>query len=332
MYEAIGTVRSEVASVLAAQAGGTVREVKVNAGDRVHSGQVLAIIDDRGPRAQLAAAEAGLEAASQAASASQQELQAAGAERKLAEATFARYRDLLAKNSVTRQEFDEAEARYQAATAREASLVAQKHGLEAQQRQAAAQADSARTLLSHATVVSPLDGIVTARSVDPGTVVLPGAPLLTVEDPAHYRLEVSLPEGLLAKVRAGEAVAVTIGHGSIEGRVREIVPAADAATRTVLVKINLPVNYACRSGEYGKAAFRVGEATRIILPQAAVIERGELEGVFTLNPQGIVEFRLIKTGKRAGDRVEVLSGVAEGDRIATGRLDDLKDGVRVEAP
>jgi multidrug efflux pump subunit AcrA (membrane-fusion protein) len=332
IYEATGTVRSVTTSVLSAQMSGTVQEVRVKPGDRVKRGQVLAVIDDRGPRSQVAAAQAGVEEATQGLAEIEQALQAAAADRQFAEATYKRYQGLLDKNSVSRQEFDGAEARHKAALANERALQAKKKQMEARGEQARSQQESAQTAFSYSRVTSPIDGVVTVKAVDPGTVVMPGMPLLTVEDPGHYRLEASLPEQLLPKVALGTAVNTRTEHGNLEGRVAEIVPAADAASRTFLVKVDLPQDCGCHSGEYGTAGFAVGEERRLSVPRRAVVEHGELDGVFVANAEGILEFRLVKTGKALGERVEILSGISEGDRVATSQVDRLRDGARVEAP
>ncbi len=332
LYEAVGTVRSATASILNAQLGGTVREIRVKLGDRVKRGQILAILDDRSPRAQLGITEAGVEESAQALVEANRGLEAATAQRKLAETTLHRYQDLLAKNSLSQQEFDEANAHYQATVANEAALAAKIKQVEARQRQAGAARDSATTSLDYATIVSPLDGIVTAKSVDSGTVVMPGMPILTVEDPGHYRLEASFPEELLAKVHLGDRVRVSIGSGEVDGRVEEIVPSTDASTRTVTVKVSLPANCGCRSGEYGKAAFPLDREKRLTVSRSALLEQGELEGLFVVDPQNNVQYRLVKSGKSQGGRVEILSGVSEGDRVATSGIDQLRDGMRVEAP
>jgi multidrug efflux system membrane fusion protein len=332
LYEATGTVRSATSSVLSAQISGTVREVRVKPGDHVRRGQVLAVIDDRGPRAQVAAAQAGVEEATQGLAEIEHALQAAAADRQFAEATFRRYQGLLAKNSVSRQEFDGAEAKYKAALANERALEAKKRQIEARGEQARSQQESAETVFSYSRVTSPIDGVVTAKPVDAGTVVMPGMPLLTVEDPGHYRLEANLPEQLLPKVTLGTPVDIRTEHGKLQGRVTEIVPAADTASRTFLVKVDLPRDCGCRSGEYGTAGFAVGEAQRFSLPRQALVEHGELEGVYVANPQGVLEYRLVKTGKDLGERVEILSGISEGDRVAISQVDRLRDGVRVEEP
>ncbi|MBZ5513655.1 MAG: efflux RND transporter periplasmic adaptor subunit [Acidobacteriia bacterium] len=329
-YEATGTVRSATTSVLSTQISGTVLEVRVKAGDRVRRGQLLATIDDRGPRAQVAAAQAGVEEAVQGLAEVEQAIQAAAAERQFAEASYRRYQGLLAKNSVSRQEFDDVETKYKAALANERAVEAKKKQIEARGEQARSQQASAQTLFSYSRVTSPIDGVVTEKSVDPGTVVMPGMLLLTVEDTTRYRLEASLPEQLLLKVSLGTAVRIRTERGEFQGRIAEIVPAADVASRTFLVKLDLPKDCACRSGEYGTAGFTVGEERRLSVPRSALIEHGELEGVFVANPEGVLEYRLVKAGKELGERVEILSGIAEGDRVATSQVDRLRDGARVE--
>ena len=330
LYEATGTVRSATTSVISAQIGGTVLEVRVKAGDRVARGQVLTLLDDRTPRAQLSAAQAGVEEAAQGLAEVEQALQAAAADRQFAEATYKRYQGLLEKNSVSRQEFEGAESRYKGALAGERALQAKKKQIEARGQQTRSQQDSAQTYFSYSRVVSPSDGVVTAKSVDAGTVVMPGAPLITVEDPSRLRLEASVPEQLIGKMRLGMSVSVETGGGRLDGAVSEIVPVADAASRTFLVKVALPRDCGCRSGEYGTASFPIGEVKRLSVSRQAVVARGQLDGLFVANPQGILEFRLVKTGKEFGERVEILSGVAEGDRVAISQVDQLREGTRVE--
>jgi multidrug efflux system membrane fusion protein len=330
-YEAVGTIRSATVSVLGAQISGTVRQINVRAGDRVRRGQVLALIDDRTQTAQVGAAQAGVEEATQGLAEVEQALEAASAQRQFAETTYRRYQGLLAKNSVSRQEFDGAETHYKAALANERAVEAKKNQILARGQQAKSQLSSAETVLSYSRLVSPIDGIVTAKSVDAGTLVMPGTPILTVEDPAHYRLEASLAQQFADRVQAGQQVSVSTGRGELPGRVAEVVPAADASSRTVLVKIDLPRNCSCQSGEYGTALFPVGEENRLLVPSQAIVERGQLTGLYVVNPQGIAEYRLVKTGKTLGGRVEVLSGLSEGERIAVTSLDRLGDGMKVEA-
>jgi RND family efflux transporter MFP subunit len=330
LYEATGTVRSATSSVISAQIGGTVLERRVKPGDRVKRGQVLALLDDRTPRAQLASAEAGVVEASQGLAEADQALQAAAADRQFAEATFKRYQRLLEKNSLSRQEFEGAEARYKSALANERALQAKKKQIEARGQQASSQKESAQAVFSYSRVASPIDGVVTMKAVDPGTVVMPGTPLLTVEDTAHYRLEASVPEQFMGRLTLGMNVDMEAGVGKFQGRVAEIVPAADAASRTFLVKVDLPRECDCRSGQYGTASFQMGEETRLTVPRQAITEHGGLEGVYVVNKEGKSEYRLVKTGKTVGERVEILAGLGDGDRVATSQIERLQDGARVE--
>jgi multidrug efflux pump subunit AcrA (membrane-fusion protein) len=331
-YDAVGTIRSAITSTLGAELSGTVLEIRVKVGDHVKRGEVLAILDDRSPRAQLAAAEAGVAESKEGLAEADQALQAAAAERKLAELTYHRYQDLLAKTSATQQELDNAEARYKSAAANEAALEARKRQMAARSQQAQSQQDSAQTLVSYSRIVSPIDGVVTAKSVDAGTLVMSGTPIFTVEDAAHYRLEASVPEELLPKVRESQQVPVWTERGRFTAKIVEIVPVADPGSRTFLVKLALPATSSCRSGEYGKAAFSLGERKALAVPRSAIVERGQLEGVYVVDSHDIAEYRLVKTGKSLGDQVEILSGVSAGERVATSLLDRLSDGVHVEAP
>jgi RND family efflux transporter MFP subunit len=330
-FEAVGTVRSASTSVLGAEISGTVSEIRVNAGDHVRRGEILAILDDRGPRSQLAAAEAALEESKEALIEAENALRAATADRKLAELTYRRYQNLLGKNSITREEYDGAEARYQSAVANQTALEARKRQVEAHGRVAESQRESARTNFSYSRIASPLNGVVSARSVDPGTLVMPGAPILTIEDTSRYRLEASVPEDLIRNIHVGQKVSVWTEHAHFPARLVEIVPAADPGSRTFLVKIALPPAASCRSGEYGKATFELREHKVIAVPRSAVFERGQIEGVYVVSPHQIAEYRLVKTGKSLGSRVEVLSGLSEGEQVATSQLDRLTDGTRVEA-
>jgi len=331
MYEAVGTVRSANVSVLNAQMAGTVREIRVQAGDRVRRGQLLAVIDDRAPRAQVEAAQAGVQEASQGIAEVEQALLAATADRQFAEATFKRYQTLLEKNSLSRQEFDGAEAKYKADLANERALEARKQQTEARDQQAQAQKSSAETTLSYSRIVAPRDGVITQKSVDAGTVVMPGMPILTMEETSHYRLEASLPGDFVDKVMVGEETQVTTSQGNFQGRVAEVVPATDPGSRTFLVKVELPSKCACQSGDLATALFPVGQARMMSVPQSALVEHGELQGVYAVNSQGVGEFRLVKAGKSWGDRVEILAGLNAGDRVVVTQVEGLHDGVRVEA-
>jgi multidrug efflux pump subunit AcrA (membrane-fusion protein) len=165
-------------------------------------------------------------------------------------------------------------------------------------------------------------------------------PLLTMEDDAHYRLEVAVEESKIGKIRPGEPVRVRIdalGQGEWAGRVAEIMPVADPASRSLTVKIGLPQKetkpgsrQVLRSGFFGKALFPIGPRPALTIPQKAVIKRGELQEVYMVDQANIVQLRLVKTGKLFGERVAVLAGIREGERIIGEGVERVSEGSRVE--
>jgi multidrug efflux system membrane fusion protein len=115
------------------------------------------------------------------------------------------------------------------------------------------------------------------------------------------------------------------------GTVEQIVPAGDPATRSYIVKIGL-LNVdrtQIRSGLYGKTRFIIGQRKTFAVPQSAVTQQGQLVGVFVVDQSGAARLRLVKTGRIAGDRIEVLSGLNEGDEIISESTTALRDGNRV---
>jgi membrane fusion protein, multidrug efflux system len=329
-YEAVGTVKPEITSVVGAQLSGTVKKILAKEGDRVRRGQLLAEIDSRTEQAQLEAATAGVEESDQGLVEVQQALQAAKADRKFAEATFNRYKALLAKKSVSQQEYDNAETRYRGAVANEMATEAKLKQMGARQKQAQAQHTSAATVFSYSRIVSPIDGVVTAKSVDEGTLVMPGTPLITVEDTGHFRLDAGVPERFLGLIHGGELVPATLGSQQTQGRVVEIVPAADPSTRTFVAKVEIPRDCKCQSGQYGSIDFAVGTENRMLVPVDALVQRGELEGLFVVDLNGIAHYQLVKTGTTFGNQIEILSGLDDGERVAVSKTDQLSDGVRVQ--
>lgn len=320
VVEAVGTLRAAETSQLAAQLMGTIVEIRVREGDHVQRGQVLAVIDDAQPRAALDRATAGEMAA-------QQEISASESDLSLAEATFKRYQTLYDRKSVSPQEFDEIKARYQAAQAR-------REMARAGQSQAKAALQQARTALSYAQIVAPFDGLVTEKKADVGTLATPGMPIFTVEDLRRYRLEATVNETDLHFVRQGQQVSVSIdaiGDRGLKGKVVEIVPAADPGSRSFLVKIELPSDPALRSGLFGRAQITRGERTALLVPRTAIVERGQLQGIYVLDQNRIVGLRYITLGKPSAQQVEVLAGLQPGEMLVGDPSGRELSGKKVES-
>jgi RND family efflux transporter MFP subunit len=320
LVEAVGTVRAAQSSDLASQMMGNIVEIRVHEGDHVQRGQVLAVIDESQPRAAVDRATA-------ADIAAQQQLVAADSDLALAESTLKRYQNLYEKKSVSPQEFDEVKARQQAARAR-------RDMAQAGQGQAQAALAEARTSLDYTRIRAPFDGVVTEKKADTGTLASPGMTIFTVEDVRRYRLEATVNENDLRYVRTGQQVSVVIDaldNTGLEGKVVQIVPAADSASRSFLVKIELPTDLQLRSGLFGRAQFSRGQRQALLIPRSAVVERGQLQGVFVLDQNRVASLRYVTVGKSSGSDIEVLAGLQSGERLVVkpGELD--LNGKRVEA-
>lgn len=202
--------------------------------------------------------------------------------------------------------------------------------LQAQLRQAMAALEAAQVQLSYATITAPFSGVVVKRNVDPGDMASPGMPLLTIVDPSSFRLEVTVPETAVKFVRIGETVPVTIDAlgQTVNGRVYEIVPNADPVSRTFVVKISLPQVKGLMAGMFGRAEFKTGKTKGIFVPESAVWREGSLEGVFVVENGRAIK-RVVTTGKKLNDLVEILSGLNEGELVVVKVDDQMRDGLKV---
>jgi RND family efflux transporter MFP subunit len=202
------------------------------------------------------------------------------------------------------------------------------------QAQAKAGVQQAHTTLGYTRILAPFDGLVTEKKADVGALVSPGMPIFTVEDLHRYRLEATVNETDLRYVRMGEQVPVIIdavGDRELKGRVVEIVPAADAASRSFLVKIEVPSDPVLRSGLFGRAEFSRGERSSLLIPRTAVVERGQLQGIYVLDQNKIASLRYITLGKPSGAQVEVLAGLQAGETVIADPGDREFSGKKIES-
>lgn len=302
--EAVGTVRAAQTTQVASQTIGNIVEIRTQEGDRVQGGQILAVIDDSQPRAAVDQSAAAMTAA-------QKEVSSAESEFALSESTLKRYQQLYEKKSLSPQEFDEFKARAQAAEARRDMARAG----EAQARAALMQS---RTSLANTQVRAPFAGVVTEKKADAGTFASPGMALFTVEDTRSYRLETMVDESDVRLVRVGETVPVlldSVRSADFLGKVTQIVPAADPASRSFLVKIELPADSRLRSGLFGRARFPRSSRTVVLVPREAIVERGQLRGVYATDANQIAQLRYVTLGRAFGEQVEVLSGLQDGEKL-----------------
>ena len=316
--EAVGTVRARRTVVVASKILSHIRVIHVEEGERVTAGQPLIGLDNReltSAREAVLAARAEVDSAIQAAGYA---LQSAQAQSALAETTYKRFSDLLRKESVSKQEYDEAEARLRSAQAAVEAASAQRDQAVSQRAQTEARIASADVMLSHATIESPVTGIVVERLADPGSLARPGEPILRIEEAGAYRLEAAVPASLLGSVRIGQTISVAVdaleGSGPMGGTIAEIVPEIDPASRTFQIKIGFPANPSVRSGLYGRALIPRGTRTVLSVPAEAVSQRGQLRSVFVVQ-DNVARRRLVTLGDLRGGAYEVLSGLDEGELV-----------------
>lgn len=349
-YEAVGTVRAKTSSIVSSKVMGSIVAMRVREGDTVRAGQVLVEIDSREARIQTQKSGAGLvemngalDEVDRSIKAAESSQTAADANRRLATSTFRRYQQLFERQSISQQEFDEARARHEVADAEAERSGRLLQSLVARRRMALARIDQARADVSGAQVYSsftriaaPINGVVVSRQTEVGYMAAPGTPLLTIESGGDYRLEAAVQESQINKIHLGNQVRVQIdalGGQELAGTVVEIVPASDPMSRTYLVKVSIAApggnQQIIRSGLYGKARFVTGQTQAITIPLKAVVERGQLTSVYVVDQSGIARMRLVKTGKTYSDRVEVLSGLGEGEQIVVDGGTAVNEGSRV---
>lgn len=296
-----GVVEAVRQTVVAAQVPGAVVQLSVKAGDRVTAGQLLVRLDAR--------------AAEQSAAASDAQVQAARAALEVATRDVERQRQLQQKGFISSSALDQAEAQYKATRAQ----------LEAQM----AQAGATRTQSGFYLVRAPFAGIVADVPVSLGDMAMPGRPLLTLYDPAALRVTAAVPQSVAATLGAGQGLRIELpalpaDRATIPVSRVQVLPTADPGTHTVPVRADLPAGLsAVTPGMYarlwlpGAATPSATGAAGVSVPSTAIVRRAELTGVYVLDATGKPLLRQVRLGRGDGQRVEVLAGLAPGERIAT---------------
>lgn len=298
-YETSGTIKAKTISAVASRMLGAVTAVKVKEGERVRAGQVLMTVDDRDVAQRVKAAEQALEAAKQS--------------RSLTDITYQRYKRLYDEKAVSQQEIDQIET--------------QKKVADFEYERAKALLAETRVNHGFTRITAPTSGVVTAKKIDPGSMAVPGTPVLVIEDTSSFILEANLDENLSGKVRAGTSVEVAIDSAGLRagGRIAEIIPSIDPMSRTFVAKIDVK-GPMLRTGQYAKVRIPMGRKETLVVPEKAIVEKGQLTGVYTVDNKGIITYRLIRAGKHYDATVEVLSGLNPNDRIITDGVGKAVDG------
>jgi RND family efflux transporter MFP subunit len=332
-FEAGGAVRARLTAPIASRIMTPVLEVHVRAGDRVRRGAPLVTLDGREAAANRTRAAAVLTGSVESVLGAQAALRSAEAAVTLARATHDRIRALHDTRSATTQELDQAVSALESADAQLGGARANLAAALAAQEAAQAGSEGAMVVGSYSVLAAPFDGVVTERSVDPGAMAIAGVPLLTIEDATSLQLEVALDEAHATRVAAGQTADVQLGDTAspdawIQAKVSEV-SRLDPASHSFLVKLDLPIQTRARSGSFGRARFVGSVRQTLAVPASAVVRRGQLTFVFTVDTDGRARLQPVSPGVATRDRLEVLAGVREGDRLVTSPPPSLADGARV---
>jgi len=338
--EAGGVVRARTTATIASRIVASVSAVDVVPGDRVRAGRRLILLDAGDLTANVTRAAAAVSAATSATAAARSERDAADAALTLARSSHERISMLHAQRSATPHELDEVTAALRGAEARLAVASARIDEAAATQVAAAAARSAAAASASYAALTAPFDGVVTERLINPGDLASPGVPLLRLDDTRGFRVEVKIDESRVAGITTGQPVDIAIGarmgdEGSsrtanVAGHVVEISRAVDPASHTFLVKIDVPFAPTLRSGLFARARFDAGTRQAITVPRTAIVRQGQLSTLFVITARGRAQMRVVNAVEADRDRIEVLAGVAPGERIVVAPPPALRDGDAVQ--
>jgi HlyD family secretion protein len=316
----VGNLIGEATVAVAPRTAGRVQDVFVRLGDRVTRGQRVAKIEDFEIVEQVKQAEAAQEVA--AATIRQRE-----ADLQLALTNVERSRNLFQRQLLPKQTLDDNEARYQAA-------VAQIDLAKAQSTQSRARLDELRINLANTVIVSPVNGFVAKRSVDPGAFVSQNVPVVDVVDISSVRLVVNVVERDLKELRAGAQAKVEVDAfpgEMFQGRIARVAPVLDPATRTAPIEIEIPnSDFRLKPGMYARVGITTAtKKETLVVPVDAIADLGGRRGVFQ-HLNGVAIFRSVEVGTEGEELIEVVGGLSEGDQVITTGARALRDGDRVQ--
>jgi RND family efflux transporter MFP subunit len=290
LAEITGTVRPTQRAQIATKIMGTIDEMPVVLGQRVRRGDLLAKISAAEISARLTQAQSQFNA-------TRRDLE--------------RERGLLAKGASTADEVRGLEDRFAATQA----MVRE-----------------AQVMLGYITIRAPFDATIARKLANAGDLASPGSPLLELEGTAGFEVEAGVPDSIAAALTVGTSMAVEIPAAKIttSGRIAEVSSSADTSARSVTVKLALPVDERLRSGQFARVQIPGVAQPTLLAPMAAVSVSGQMERVFVAANNNRTALRLVKTGARRNDQIEILSGLDDGERVVLNPPAGLREGQPLE--
>ena len=312
-YETSATVKSKISTVVSSMIMGRVTSLRVKEGDKVRAGQLLLTIDSRDTAQKAIGAQAGVNEALKG-------TEEADQNRKLTNKTYQRYENLYKENVLTKQEFD------QISTQKQVADLEYQKAMQGVKR-AKAGLGEVGVYQSYSRVTAPVSGIVVEKNIDLGSMAVSGQPLLTIETPSSLELVADINESMINKIKIGTPIYFETDGKEIKSKITSVIPKIDPTTRTFKVKIAFS---GLNSGGYVKVKIPTAKKEAVTVPQNAVVQKGQLTGVYTVDEKNIISYRLIRTGKTFGNNVEILSGLSNGDKVITKGVDKAVDGGEVK--
>jgi RND family efflux transporter MFP subunit len=316
-YEAAGTIQAKTISVISSRIIGAVTDVFVKQGDKVTAGQKLLLIDDNDSAQRVKAVQASHKEAMRA-------LETTKSNKTLAETTYNRYKQLYDEKAISGQEMDQM-------TNQKERAVLDFQRAQASVEAAKANLNQAKINLDFSRITSPIDGVVTHKNIDKGSMATPGMPLMTVEDNAGYKVETSVDESMANQINVSMPVDVAVDSISktFKGVVSEVVPSIDASSRSFVVKAEItedPNEHSLTNGLYARVLIPQKSRSILAVPATAIVRKGQLVGVYVVGEENRTSYRMIRTGKAFGGDIEVLSGLSAGEKIVAAGVNDVFEG------
>jgi RND family efflux transporter MFP subunit len=325
-----------------AKVAGYVKSIHVDVGDRVHAGQLLAVLEIPELQDELHQDDAAVKRAQEEVNRAQADLDRAGSAHEVAHLGATRLAGVLKArpNLVAQQDIDEAEGRDRVSEAQVATAKASLAVAQEQLEVARAGQSKTRTLFAYSQITAPFDGVITHRYADTGAMIQAGTssqtqtmPVVKLSQNNRLRLVIPVPESAVSRIHIGAPVDLGVQalHKTFSGRIARFADSLDAETRTMRVEVDVEnPKLELVPGMYATASLVLDEARGVLVAPVEAIDRsGRTPRVLVVNTDRRIEPRSVELGLEMADRVEIRSGLSAGDLIVIGNRSQLKAGAPV---
>lgn len=304
---ASGTIQAEHSANLSTRMMGFVTKIPVNIGDKVKKGELLVAINNSDLTAKLSQVNASITEANAAFTNAQKD--------------YNRFKNLFDEHSATQKELDDITAHYNMARARLEGAKQMKNEIEAQ--------------FAYVNIRAPFSGVITNKFINEGDMANPGMPLIALESPNNFEVIARVPESEITKIQLGSTVNVFVKtiDKTVKGKVTEMSSSAKNTGGQYLVKIALDkTDASILSGMFVTVQFPIEYREKeeaILVPVEAIVNKGQLSGIYTISENNTAILRWLRFGKTFGNQVEVLSGLSSNETFIISAEGKLYNGAKV---